>query len=550
MTTVELPSSGREAVELLGHDGARAQQAAMAAMAARLRTARDYPTALDLAAAFTPSVVRTPALQVVADALRDTVTTDDGRLVVSIPPQEGKSTLLEWLCLWLLCWRPRWRIVYASYADGLARRAGRNVRNHVRTYGDRIGLALAQDHADASDWSLRGFTGGMFTTGVGGGLTGRPADVLIVDDPIKGQIEADSEVQRNALHEWWSSVARTRLAPGAPVIVVQTRWHEDDLAGRRATEGWPVVNIPALADGQTPDALNREPGTWLLSARGRTAEQWQAIRGDVGERTWAALYQGRPAPPEGGIFRQAWFDQHRVDTAPDLDRTVIAVDPADTGTGDAAGILVGGRAADGHLYVLADLSDALSRGAWARRVCLAAVRYDAAAIVSERTLGMQTAVAEAWAVIRRQATKLRAADGVVDLAVVGLNAAGDEAAADRAQLTELVPYVADVLARPPGAPCRTVVVTPRQSKQTRAEAVTVYYETGKAHHVGRLGPLEHEACTWQPGQPSPNRLDTLAHLLPQLAEQRQESTVRRPTRRLPTRTHGGGFHAPTGPRAR
>jgi hypothetical protein len=506
------------------------------AQARRNTTIRDCPTPLDLAARYDHTTLRTPALEVVARALVDTVAARDGRLVVSIPPQEGKTNLLRWLCCWLLVADPTRRVVFASYGAGLARTSGRVVRGLVETYGVDLGLAVAQDYADASDWSLAGHTGGMFTTGVGGSLTGRPADVMIIDDPIKNRQDADSETIRASLHEWWQSVARTRLAPGAPVIVVQTRWHEDDLAGRRISEGWPCVNIPAVADGDTEDALSRPPGEHLTSARGRTPADWAAIRRDVGERDWAALYQGRPAPREGGIFRQAWIDQHRVIEPPALDRVEIAVDPADTGTGDAAGILVMGRAADRHCYVLADLSGPLSRGAWARTVCLAAVRWDAATIVSERTLGMQGAVTEGWSVLRRQATALRAAKGDPAAALLALTVAGDTVAADPDQLTEITDHVAGILDRPDAAPCRTVVVTPKQSKQVRAEAVTVYYETGRAHHVGKLAALEHEMVTWQPGQPSPNRLDTLAHGIAHLLTGAVDTRVHRPTRRVPTRT--------------
>lgn len=511
------------------------------ANADRLRAINQCPTPLDLAGRYDHGTVRTPALELVSRRMVETARTRDGRLVVSIPPQEGKTSLLRWLCLWMLADDPGRRIVFASYAHQLARTSGRIVRGMVHVHGPEMGMTVADDHADASDWQLAGHPGGMFTTGVGGSLTGRPADVLIIDDPIRNRQDADSETIRDTLHEWWQSVARTRLAPGAPVIVVQTRWHEDDLAGRRIDEGWPLVNVPAVADGHAPDALTRETGVHLESARGRTPADWASIRADVGERDWAALYQGQPSPREGGIFQRAWIDQHRVTVAPELERVEIAVDPADTGTGDAAGILVCGRAADGHAYVLADLSDALSRAAWARRVSLAAVRWSAAAIVTERNLGMQTAVAEAWSIIRRQATALAAAPNGKQDRVAGalkqLLAAGDPVAADAEQLREVLPLLDDVLTRPDGAPCRTVPITPKASKQVRAEAVTVYYETGRAHHVGQLAQLEHEMVTWQPGQPSPNRLDTLAHALEHLHRSApQPASVHRTSTRVPTRT--------------
>jgi hypothetical protein len=135
---------------------------------------------------------------------------------------------------------------------------------------------------------------------------------MVIDDPIKDRREADSETYRQAVWDWWTDVASTRLAPGAPVVLILTRWHEDDLAGRllAAEDGhlWKVLRIPAQADhdpekGET-DPLGREPGEFLESARGRTAAQWEAIKTRVGSRTWNALYQGRPTSAEGNMFKR------------------------------------------------------------------------------------------------------------------------------------------------------------------------------------------------------------------------------------------------------
>lgn len=508
---------------------------------ARRRLIEACPTALDLAARFDPQTVRTPALELLADRLRATTTAPGGRLVVSIAPQEGKSTLLRWLCAWLLADDPDRRLVFASFAHSLARSSGRQIRDIIRTHPE-LALELDGSHADASDWQIAGARGGLYAVGTGGALTGRPADVLLVDDPLRNQQDADSEVVRERLHEWWTSVARTRLAPGAPVVVVQTRWHEDDLAGRLVGEGWPLVNIPALADGQTEDALGRPAGEWLVSARGRTLAEWEQTRADVGERVFAALYQGRPAPLAGGIFEQAWIDAHRAAAAPeDLVATCVAVDPADTGLGDAAGILVGSRAADGQLYVRADLSGQLSQGAWARRALVGAVTWGADTILQERNLGMGRALRDGWSVIQRQATALRDTGDDVDAAVELLVDRGDTAAAVADHLAELAPLRDEVLAQPSSGPCRIIAVTPRQSKFVRAHAVTGLYETGRAHHVGKLAQLEHQMVTWQPGQPSPNELDTLAHLLTHLDAARHPTQVGTPkgAGRVPLATTGG-----------
>ncbi|MDP9820397.1 putative phage terminase large subunit-like protein [Nocardioides massiliensis] len=273
-----------------------------------------------LAARLTRSTVQTPALALVDDELQRLMDTPDGRLIITMPPQEGKSTrVAKDFPTWVLKHRPWTRIVGASYGQGLANRNGRAIRNLIAS-NPELGMSIAADNGSASEWQLAGQDGGLVSVGIGAGLTGRPADLMIIDDPIKDRKEADSEVYRQSVWDWWTDVASTRLAPGAQVVLILTRWHDDDLAGRllAAEDGhlWRVVNIPAQADhdpakGET-DALDRAVGEYLESARGRTRAQWEAIKTRVGSRTWSALYQGRPSSAEGTIFkREHWqfYDQ-------------------------------------------------------------------------------------------------------------------------------------------------------------------------------------------------------------------------------------------------
>lgn len=494
--TASLPAgSAADIRRRYGDDGVAAVVERMRADTKRLRLVNDCPTALDLACRFDLETVRTPALELLATKLRETVRTSSGRLVVSIGPQEGKTSLLRMLCVWLLADDPERRIVFASFAHSLAADSGLAVRDTITVHGEELGLAIDPSRGQQGDWRLAGHRGGMYAVGTGGALTGRPADLLCVDDPLRNQQDADSELIRRRLHEWWTAVARTRLAPGAPVIVVQTRWAQDDLAGRLISEGWPQVNIPALADGQTLDSLDRPVGEWLVSARGRTREQWEETRAAVGERVFAAMYQGRPAPLEGGLFQRAWFDSHRVvrDEVPELVEIAVGVDPADTGTGDEAGVLVAGRSPEAHLYVLADLTGMLSQAQWARRTCLAWLQQGAAKVVQERTLGMRSSIPDAWSLLRRQAHVLVEHGGDVDAALAALTEAGDDAAANAEQLVETAPWAGDILSRPSTGP-RVESVTPRQSKLVRAQSITGLFETGRAHIVGRLPELEHELC--------------------------------------------------------
>lgn len=280
-----------------------------------------WATPGDLAAALDPRTVQTPALDLIDAALVKAATTPDARLIISMPPQEGKSQRASRRYpLWLLTQRPDTRIAICSYELGVARRWGRAIRDDITTHGLEVGLRVRDDMSAQHEWQLDGHDGGVYAAGIGGALTGRPVDLLIIDDPIKDREQADSEVYRERVWSWWTDVASTRLAPGAPVILILTRWHEDDLAGRllAAEDGhlWDVINIPAQADhdpnkGQT-DPLDRQVGEFMRSARGRTLAQWAAIKVRSGARTWASLYQGRPSPESGDLFhREHWqrYDQ-------------------------------------------------------------------------------------------------------------------------------------------------------------------------------------------------------------------------------------------------
>jgi predicted phage terminase large subunit-like protein len=276
---------------------------------------RTYPTPGALAQALDPRVKQTPALELIDRALVDALDADDGRLVISMPPQEGKSQRASrWFPLWALEQYPDLRIAVVSYELGVARRWGRVIRDDI-TMNPGLGLRVRDDLAAQHEWQLAGHDGGVYSAGIGGALTGRPVDLLIVDDPFKDRVEADSLRYRQRAWDWWTDVGGPRLAPGATVVVIQTRWHEDDLTGRLldAEDGdlWTVVNIPAQADhdparGET-DPLGRAPGEYMRSARGRSVAQWEAIKVRSGSRTWNALYQGRPSPAEGGVWQRSWW---------------------------------------------------------------------------------------------------------------------------------------------------------------------------------------------------------------------------------------------------
>lgn len=281
--------------------------------------APSWATPGEMAQALDPRTVQTPALDLIDHHLIEAFNTPDARLILSMAPQEGKSQRASRrFPLWALTQNPGLRIAVASYEANIARRWGRAIRDDIAQHTDTLGLAVRPDLSAQHEWQLANHDGGVFTAGVGGAMTGRPVDMLLIDDPVKGREQADSPTIRDKTWDWWTDTALTRLAPGAPVVLILTRWHEDDLAGRllaQASGEWTFLNIPAQADhrperGET-DPLGREPGEFMISARGRTQVQWEKRKAASGPKTWASLYQGQPSPDEGGIWPADWatYDQ-------------------------------------------------------------------------------------------------------------------------------------------------------------------------------------------------------------------------------------------------
>jgi predicted phage terminase large subunit-like protein len=266
-----------------------------------------FPTPGALAQHLDPRTRQTPALELLDRNLTDVAEGRCKRLIFSMPPQEGKSERASRrFPTWLLLRNPDLRIAIVSYELGVARRWGRVIRNDIAA-NPALGLAVRADTSAAHEWQLEGALGGVYSVGIGGALTGRPVDILLIDDPLKGRKEADSPTFRNAVWDFWTDTARTRFAADTAVVVIQTRWHEDDLSGRLLSSpsaaDWRYINVPAQAE-TADDPLGRQPGEYLLSARGRTPKDWEDTKRDVGARTWASLYQGRPAPAEGGLFKR------------------------------------------------------------------------------------------------------------------------------------------------------------------------------------------------------------------------------------------------------
>lgn len=257
---------------------------------------------------------RAPHLQVLSDALVDAAMGRRRRLIVSMPPRHGKSEMAsKHAPAWFLEVFPHRRVLLASYEATIAAQFGRAARDLVidaaRLKPDTSRARVRSDVSAADDWGTTQ-RGGMATAGVGGPLTGKGADLLIIDDPIKNAEEAASPTMREKVWNWWKTTARTRLEPGSAAVVVMTRWHEDDLAGRlleQAKEGgdqWDVIGFPAIAEGN--DVLGRSEGEALWPER-YSAEDFAQTKITVGPMVWASLYQQRPAALEGALFKREWW---------------------------------------------------------------------------------------------------------------------------------------------------------------------------------------------------------------------------------------------------
>jgi predicted phage terminase large subunit-like protein len=242
------------------------------------------------------------------------------RLVITMPPRHGKSMLAsEFFPAWYLGRNPDHYVIAATYAQELADDFGRKVRNQIADpiyQGIFPGVAIKDDSTSAKRFHVTGSLDALATTqdgayfgvGVGGPLTGRGAHLLLIDDPVKNREEAESEIIRKKTKEWYTSTAYTRLMPGGRIIVIQTRWHEDDLAGwllrEHPQENWEVLDLPAI------NAKNE-----ALWPEQYGLERLEQIRQAIGPRDWSALYQQRPSPESGGYFKAEWI--HTVDQLPD-----------------------------------------------------------------------------------------------------------------------------------------------------------------------------------------------------------------------------------------
>lgn len=266
--------------------------------------------------------------------------------MIFMPPGSGKSVYATKLFpAWHLAQHPDHQVICASHTVELAQEFGRTTRNFIQENGPALGYTISADTQAAGRWNTDK-DGGYFAVGVGGAVVGRRADLAIIDDPVSGAEDADAKPSRDRLWNWYQQEFYTRLKPGARTIIIMTRWHSDDIAGRLLNEmqkggdKWEILRLPAIAEDNDP--LGRERGEPLWPEWEDLAALERKKRA-VGSRTWAAQFQGRPTVEEGGIFKRDWVQMWEWDwELPAFDYIVQSYDTAFTErtTGDPSACVV------------------------------------------------------------------------------------------------------------------------------------------------------------------------------------------------------------------
>jgi predicted phage terminase large subunit-like protein len=232
----------------------------------------------------------------------------NARLIVLMPPGSAKSTYASVLFpAWWFTQHPGSSIIAVSHTASLGDHFGRQVRNLISDHRTRLGYELVQDSRAAGRWQTTR-RGEYFVAGVRGPITGRRADLAIIDDPIKSQADVTNTRQRDKLWSWFRSELLTRLKPDGRVVLVMTRWHEDDIGGRLQEldhAEWRILRLAGFAEDDDP--TGRHPGAPIWP-------EWEDVSGllrkrsSVGNRFWLSMYQQSPSTTESGLFRSDRID--------------------------------------------------------------------------------------------------------------------------------------------------------------------------------------------------------------------------------------------------
>lgn len=253
--------------------------------------------------------------KLIAQALNDVIAGKTKRLMIWMPPRHGKSMCVtETFPSYFLGKFPDKRVMVISYGSSFAEKFGLANRSKIYEFGEEIfGINVSLEKSSKTNWNLEGRRGGMLSAGFGGSITGEGADLMIIDDPVKNREEADSPTHRANILREYQSTLYTRVQHGGAIIIVMTRWHEEDLCGSLLNpkdggkpDDWRILKLPAICESKD-DLLGRAIGEPLWPEFGYDTEWCEHTKQVVGSYTWAGLYQQRPAPLEGGLFKRSNF---------------------------------------------------------------------------------------------------------------------------------------------------------------------------------------------------------------------------------------------------
>lgn len=308
-------------------------------------------------------------------------------LILNTPPQVGKSTTVtETFPAWWAMKNPDKGVIEVSYGDALAERFGKSNLEKVENYCHLFGVELDPKKATAKEFKFKKRKGRMISRGYGSSLTGYTGNLIIIDDPVKNAVEADSENDREKKWSDFQKSILTRAGKNDKIILIMTRWHEDDLAGR-IINSFPdkttVVNIPCECDSEE-DPLGRKIGEAICPEIGKD-NRWlkdfkASLIDEEGVRTWNALYQGRPTALEGNMLKRNWWEYYERSEYENgnlkFDTMVMSVDAAfkDEKQNDYVAITIWGKK-DNRIYLVDLVNEHLNFTATVKKIKLLAARY-------------------------------------------------------------------------------------------------------------------------------------------------------------------------------
>ena len=239
---------------------------------------------------------------------------DKNKIMFTLPPRHSKSmTITETFPSWYIGKNPERLVIEVSYSGNLAKKFGQRNLEKIERFGKSIfNVEIHPKQQSSVDWGIKKHRGQMLSSGVGGSITGEGADLLLIDDPIKNRQEAYSQTYRDRLWHEYDTTLRSRLHTDGKVILITTRWHHDDLAGRileHEGDEWKKINMPAICEKPENDILDRKRGEALWPEK-FPKKILEKRKNNMDRKAWESLYQGNPSPEEGDIIKSKWWNYY------------------------------------------------------------------------------------------------------------------------------------------------------------------------------------------------------------------------------------------------